>query len=109
MPARARACVDCGAITTYGTRCPTHARARARGKHRPEYDTRAWKWTRRRVLAAHRRSWGDLCPGWNRKPHLAGDLTVDHIVPLYAGGHLTDPGNLQVLCRRCNGAKDGAG
>lgn len=103
MPARA--CADCGAITTAGSRCPTHARTRERARHRAEYDTPAWRWARGRAMARHRRRWGDLCPGWNRKPHLAGDLTVDHIVPLAAGGHLTDPANLQVLCRSCNGRK----
>jgi len=27
---------------------------------------------------------------------------VDHIVPLHQGGALTDPDNLQVLCRDCH-------
>jgi 5-methylcytosine-specific restriction protein A len=34
----------------------------------------------------------------------SGDLTGDHIVPLSKGGTNT-PSNIQVLCRRCNGAK----
>jgi 5-methylcytosine-specific restriction protein A len=106
MPART--CVDCGTITTHGTRCPTHARAREARHHRVEYDTRAWRWARDRTLARHRKRWGELCPGWKRKPHLAGGhnpLTVDHVIPLAAGGHLTDPTNLDVLCRSCNGRK----
>lgn len=103
MPARA--CLDCGAITTArGNRCPTHARARTRARHNVEYDTPAWRWASRRALARHRRRWGDLCPGYGRKPHLSGDLTVDHIVPLVAGG-THDAANLQVLCRSCNGRK----
>jgi 5-methylcytosine-specific restriction endonuclease McrA len=32
------------------------------------------------------------------------DLTIDHIIPVAAGG-TDDPANLQVLCRRCNSAK----
>jgi hypothetical protein len=32
------------------------------------------------------------------------DLTIDHVVPVAKGG-LDDPGNLQVLCRRCNSSK----
>ena len=33
------------------------------------------------------------------------EFIVDHIVPLYAGGPLFDPENLQVLCKRCNAKK----
>ena len=103
----ARACVECGQITTNGTRCLAHARARARGKHRTLYDTRRWRMRRDSVLARHRRRWGEVCPGYNRKPHLAGGynpLTVDHRVPVVRGG-TEDRENLGVLCRECQGVK----
>lgn len=31
--------------------------------------------------------------------------TVDHIIPLAAGGPPFDPNNLQAMCRKCNGKK----
>ena len=39
---------------------------------------------------------------WDRYLH------VDHIVPLVAGGSLTDPDNLQTLCGCCNSSKAGS-
>jgi 5-methylcytosine-specific restriction endonuclease McrA len=36
-------------------------------------------------------------------PHLQ-ILTIDHVVPRYAGG-TNDEGNLVTCCRRCNGRK----
>ena len=32
-------------------------------------------------------------------------LTIDHVIPIGLGGHPVEPGNLQVLCRRCNASK----
>jgi 5-methylcytosine-specific restriction endonuclease McrA len=37
--------------------------------------------------------------------HAASDLTVDHVVPLAAGGAPFDNGNTAVLCRSCNSTK----
>lgn len=34
-----------------------------------------------------------------------GDLEIDHIQPLHAGGDWWDPENLQVLCKRCHERK----
>jgi 5-methylcytosine-specific restriction endonuclease McrA len=37
-------------------------------------------------------------------------FTADHVIPLAAGGSLTDPNNLRAACRSCNcsrGASDG--
>jgi len=43
----------------------------------------------------------------------ASDLTVDHVVPVAAGGAPFDIGNTAVLCRSCNSTKgastDGGG
>ena len=46
-----------------------------------------------------------LVPWLPRDAHPAGDLTVDHVVPLAAGGAPMDIGNLAVLCRSCNSTK----
>lgn len=48
--------------------------------------------------AARTANW---CPGHAPPAHLAADLTVDHVVPLAAGGAPFDPGNVAVLCRLC--------
>lgn len=63
-----------------------------------------WRRLSTAILAEHRRTYGDLCPGWNREPHAAIVLTIDHIRPRSAGG-TDERGNLQVLCRGCNSAK----
>ena len=67
-----------------------------------------WYWDRKRVVEEHRARFGDVCPGWRRKPHRVNPetnpLTCDHIRPRSKGG--PDEGwNYQVLCRQCNSAK----
>lgn len=32
----------------------------------------------------------------------SADLTVDHIIPIRAGGPVTDTGNMQLLCVKCH-------
>jgi 5-methylcytosine-specific restriction endonuclease McrA len=32
-------------------------------------------------------------------------LTLDHIIPISAGGPVSDIGNMQLLCRRCHAKK----
>lgn len=68
------------------------------------YDRAAWRGLRRRVVEAHVARHGFICPGWGVEPHPALDLVADHVLPVAAGG-LSVPGNVQVLCRRCNGRK----
>ena len=58
---------------------------------------RGWARIRRRIL--DRDGW--RCSTCGR----AARLEVDHRIPLEAGGHPTDPGNLQVLCTACHIAK----
>jgi HNH endonuclease len=60
------------------------------------------------VLRGWRGEHGNWCPGYQRDAHPAADLTVDHVVPLAAGGAPFDIGNCAVLCRSCNSTK-GAG
>jgi 5-methylcytosine-specific restriction endonuclease McrA len=57
------------------------------------------------VLRAWRGERGNWCPVYRRPAHPATDLTVDHVVPLAAGGAPFDIGNTAVLCRSCNSTK----
>lgn len=93
---------------TYQARKPTKAdrAAQRRVRHRralhaqrnpeprPRYDDAAWNALRAEVLAVGACAW---CRSTRR-------LTVDHIVPLDAGGRSVRS-NLQCLCRKCNTAK----
>jgi 5-methylcytosine-specific restriction protein A len=67
------------------------------------YASAAWQRHSRTTLAAWRQEHGDLCPGFRRPPHATADLTVDHTIPLGAGGALLGP--TTVLCRSCNSRK----
>lgn len=51
------------------------------------------------------RQHGNWCPGYQREAHPVSDLTVDHVVPLAAGGAPLDIANCAVLCRSCNSTK----
>jgi len=99
-------CTVCGVITSRaGSRCTDHARQSNRSRHNALYGTRAWQRLSTRVLRAWRGQHGDWCPGYQRPAHRASDLTVDHVVPLAAGGAPLDIGNCAVLCRSCNSTK----
>jgi 5-methylcytosine-specific restriction protein A len=107
-------CTVCGVVTSRaGSRCTEHARESNRSRHNALYSTRAWQRLSARVLRAWRGEHGDWCPGYQRPAHPAADLTVDHVVPLAAGGAPFDIGNTAVLCRSCNSTKgastDGGG
>ena len=102
-------CRVCGVVTSRaGGRCTEHARQSDRSRHNALHSTRAWQRLSARVLRAWRGEHGDGCPGYQRPAHRAADLTVDHVVPLAAGGAPIDIGNCAVLCRSCNSTK-GAG
>lgn len=99
-------CTVCGVVTSRaGSRCTEHARQSNRSRHNALYSTRAWQRLSARVLRAWRGEHGDWCPGYQRPAHRASDLTVDHVVPLAAGGAPFDIGNTAVLCRSCNSTK----
>jgi 5-methylcytosine-specific restriction protein A len=103
-----RPCIDCGALAPR-TRCPPcatpveRARNQAKQTRRPERSN-AERQRRAQAVAAHRATYGDWCPGWQRPPHPAADLTADHIVGVIGSGGAED-GPLQVLCRPCNSRK----
>jgi 5-methylcytosine-specific restriction protein A len=99
-------CTVCGVITSRaGSRCTEHARQSNSSRHNALYSTRAWQRLSARVLRAWRGEHGNWCPGYERPAHPARDLTVDHVVPLAAGGAPFDIGNTAVLCRSCNSTK----
>ena len=99
-------CTVCGVVTSRpGSRCAVHARLSNRSRHNALYSTREWQRLSARVLRAWRGQHGYLCPGYQRAAHPAADLTVDHVVPLAAGGAPFDIGNCAVLCRSCNSTK----
>lgn len=96
-------CTVCGVITSRaGSRCTEHARQSNRSRDKAFYSTRAWQRLSARVLRAWRGEHGDWCPGYGRPAYPASDLTVDHVVPLAAGGASFDIANTAVLCRSCN-------
>jgi 5-methylcytosine-specific restriction enzyme A len=102
-------CTICGIVTSRaGSRCTEHARQSNRSRHNALYSTRAWQRLSARVLRAWRGEHGNWCPGHRRSAHPAADLTVDHVVPLAAGGAPFDLGNTAVLCRSCNSTKGGS-
>ena len=99
-------CTVCGVVTSRpGSRCLEHARQSNRSRHNALYSTRAWQRLSARVLRAWRGQHGNWCPGYGRAAHRASDLTVDHVVPLAAGGAPFDVANTGVLCRSCNSTK----
>jgi len=98
-------CTVCGILTTRRGRCFEHARSGTRSVHNALYDTREWRHLRARVLRAWRGEHGSWCPGYGRMGHATADLTVDHVIPLSAGGAPFDIANTRVLCRTCNSSK----
>ena len=99
-------CTVCGVATSRpASRCTVHARASNRSRHNTLYGTRAWQRISARVLRTWRGEHGDWCPGYQGHAHTSADLTVDHVVPLAAGGAPFDIANTAVLCRSCNSSK----
>jgi 5-methylcytosine-specific restriction enzyme A len=102
----ARACLDCGKQVRGKTRCRdcTAKQNRAKAAKRPEMRTYAETERRRRLVADHRATVGDWCPGLEDHPaHPSADLVADHVVEVAVSGLETGP--LRVLCRRENGRR----
>jgi 5-methylcytosine-specific restriction protein A len=105
-----RPCLKCGRLTTNPSRCDAHqaeylaTRDRKRGSGAQRgYDT-AWRKLAASIIAEHRATVGNYCPGYGVASHASDALTVDHIIPKAAGGS-DDRANLAVLCRGCNSRK----
>jgi 5-methylcytosine-specific restriction enzyme A len=102
----ARACLDCGKAVRGKPRCHDCQARLDRVKHarRPDMRTYAETERRRRLVADHRLTVGDWCPGIEDHPaHPSADLVADHVIEVATGGLETGP--LRVLCRGENGRR----
>ena len=98
-----RPCLDCGKQVRGKPRCrDCHARIEQRKRaRRPDLDNHHERERRRRLVADHRATIGDWCPGLEDHPaHPSADLTADHVVEVAVTGLATGP--LRVLCRQEN-------
>jgi 5-methylcytosine-specific restriction protein A len=101
-----RACLDCGKQVRGKPRCSgcTAKRDRAKAAKRPDMRTHTETERRRRLVADHRATVGDWCPGLEDHPaHPSADLVADHVVEVAISGLETGP--LRVLCRSDNGRR----
>jgi 5-methylcytosine-specific restriction protein A len=103
-----RPCLGCGTSVRGKPRCADCERAHARAKRarRPDLDDAAERKRRARLVADHRATIGDWCPGvpeLRRGAHPSADLTADHLVEVALGGR--PDGQLVVRCRSCNSAR----
>src|SRR5829696_8967849 len=87
-------------------RCDDCRRTLERNKSRRRRRTGSERQRRQDLVAEHVRRFGWNCPGWQREPHAATDLTADHVTPQAAGA--APESTIRVLCRSCNGRR-GAG
>jgi hypothetical protein len=95
-----RACLDCGKQVRGKPRCRdcTAKRDQAKATKRPDMRTYAETERRRRLVADHRATVGDWCPGLEDHPaHPSADLVADHVIEVAVNGLETGP--LRVLCR----------
>jgi len=95
-------CLNCGELSNKARcyKCSIRV-ARRREQARPTRSERGYdaEWRRLSKLLRNLQPFCSICK-------TTKDLTVDHIVPLSAGGS-TVISNLQVLCRKCNSSKGG--
>jgi hypothetical protein len=105
-----RACLGCGKLGRWRSRCPRCQAEvdKRKAARRPDlHNDRAERRRRAAAVADHRAIVGDWCPGWAGRPaHAAADLTADHVREVAAGGRMA--GRLVVRCRSCNSAKAAA-
>jgi 5-methylcytosine-specific restriction enzyme A len=104
-----RPCLDCGQAIRGKPRCrDCHAKVdRAKQARRPDLHADAQeRERRRRVVADHRATIGDWCPGLEDHPaHPSADLVADHVIEVAVSGLATGP--LRVLCHQENGRRSG--
>jgi 5-methylcytosine-specific restriction enzyme A len=101
-----RPCISCGKAVRGKPRCSgCHAKVeQAKRAKRPDLDDRHERERRRRLVAEHRATVGDWCPGLEDHPaHPSADLVADHVVEVAISGLGTGP--LRVLCRQENGRR----
>jgi 5-methylcytosine-specific restriction enzyme A len=98
-----RPCLGCGTSVRGKPRCHACQRAKDQAKRakRPDLDDHRERERRRRLVADHRATIGDWCPGLEDHPaHPSADLVADHVIEIAIGGLVTGP--LRVLCRSEN-------
>jgi 5-methylcytosine-specific restriction enzyme A len=98
-----RPCLGCGRTVRGKPRCRDCQATRDRAKRakRPDLDDHRERERRRRLVATHRATIGDWCPGLEDHPaHPSADLVADHVVEVAVSGLATGP--LRVLCRSEN-------
>ena len=97
----ARPCLDCGRVTTNGSRCTVHQSAllRRRSASRGTRQQQGYgaDWQRARIVVLNRDGW--VCHYCGRPAN-----TVDHIQPKSRGG-TDDEANLVAACVSCNSSK----
>jgi hypothetical protein len=101
-----RPCLDCGKAVRGKPRCrDCHAKVeQVKRAKRPDLDDHHERERRRRLVADHRATVGDWCPGLEDHPaHPSADLVADHVVEVAVSGLTTGP--LRVLCRQENGRR----
>lgn len=103
MPRAPKPCAQCGApvvARTYCDTCQTEKRRTAPLSPTARHaNTTTERQRRKAAVLAWVRINGWVCPGWQRAPHPAHDLTAAHITAVRDGG---GDGPLTVLCRSCN-------
>jgi hypothetical protein len=101
-----RPCLSCGKAVRSKPRC-TDCQGqtdRAKRAKRPDLDDHHERERRRRLVAEHRATVGDWCPGLEDHPaHPSAELVADHVVEVAVSGLGTGP--LRVLCRQENGRR----
>ena len=104
-----RPCLDCAKPVRGKPRCSDCAARVDQAKRikRPDlHNNNRERERRRRLVADHRATIGDWCPGvpeLGRGAHPAANLSADHLVQVAAGGLETGP--LIVRCIPCNSAR----
>jgi hypothetical protein len=101
-----RPCLDCGRQVRGKPRCRDcqGQLERLKSARRPDMRSHAETERRRRLVATHRATVGDWCPGLEDHPaHPCADLVADHVVEVAISGLETGP--LRVLCRQENGRR----
>ena len=90
-----------------GSRCQNHQREHERARERSPSSRVTWTAQWKRVRAQLIRQSQDEDGTWHcevcGQPIVtAGEVEVDHIVPVSEGGEPYDPANLRLAHRRCN-------
>jgi hypothetical protein len=104
-----RACLGCGKLGRWRSRCPRCQAEveRRKAAARPDlHNDRAERRRRAQAVATHRATVGDWGPGvpeLGRPAHPAAHLQADHAVEVAAGGPVSGP--LVVRCGPCNAAR----